>query len=144
MQMKCPVFVSYSHDPANPEHSHTVSGLAASLMGNGLTGFHRPESERRQRENSLAELIGAQDRERRSRASRLHRALSEDVPLSLVGTERLSRNGLISINFALRSSRDPADELIPPWRELISVHYEIVPGNSLRTSELIRAATPRW
>ena len=33
------VFVSYSHDPANPEHSHDVLGLAASLMRDGLTVF---------------------------------------------------------------------------------------------------------
>jgi purine-nucleoside phosphorylase len=33
------VFVSYSHDPANPEHSHKVLGLAASLMRDGLTVF---------------------------------------------------------------------------------------------------------
>lgn len=33
------VFVSYSHDPANPEHSHNVLRLAASLMRDGLTVF---------------------------------------------------------------------------------------------------------
>jgi len=33
------VFVSYSHDPANPEHSHKVLGMAASLMRDGLTVF---------------------------------------------------------------------------------------------------------
>jgi hypothetical protein len=33
------VFVSYSHDPANPEHSQNVLGLAASLMRDGLTVF---------------------------------------------------------------------------------------------------------
>lgn len=33
------VFVSYSHDPANPEHSRNVLGLAASLMRDRLTVF---------------------------------------------------------------------------------------------------------
>jgi hypothetical protein len=33
------VFLSYSHDPANPEHSRSVLGLAASLIRDGLTVF---------------------------------------------------------------------------------------------------------
>jgi hypothetical protein len=33
------IFVNHSHDPANPEHSHKVSRLAASLIRSGLTIF---------------------------------------------------------------------------------------------------------
>jgi hypothetical protein len=31
------VLISYSHDPANPQDSENLSGLAASLMRAGLT-----------------------------------------------------------------------------------------------------------